>query len=89
MKLLNLWVSNLFSIGEANLSLEDIGLLLVTGYSKDEGSQNGSGKSSLTSKAITWGLFGSAPSGVKLDDVVNRHTEGPGRAVIDYEGIDG
>lgn len=89
MKLLNLWISNLFSIGEANLPLEDIGLLLVTGHSKDEGHQNGSGKSSLTSKAITWGLFGAAPSGVRVDNVINRHTKGPGRAVIDLIGVDG
>lgn len=89
MKLLSLKINNLFSIGEATLDLDEIGLVLVTGFSLDEGSQNGSGKSSLTTKAITWGLFGAAPPGVRLDDVANRHTDGKAEVEIEYVGVDG
>ena len=74
MKFLSYIADNLFSIGHVELDLSDVGLVLVTGYSKDEGSSNGSGKSSSTTKGITWTAYGQTPHGLKADKVVNRHS---------------
>ncbi len=63
--------------------------MLVRGYSEDEGSSNGSGKSSLARRSIIWVLFGVTPEGIRADDVVNRHTKGKSGAVLIFEGIDG
>ena len=75
MQPLNFEANNLFSIGHASLNLEDQGLLLITGYSKDEGDSNGSGKSSISSKGIIWTLYGATSEGLKADKVINRHIE--------------
>lgn len=73
MKFLQLKLNNIFSILGESVILEDRGLILITGYSKDEGSSNGSGKSSLINKGLLWTLFGETAGGVKGDDVINRH----------------
>jgi len=75
MKLLNFKASNLFSLGEVELSLDKRGLLLVTGHSNDEGGANGSGKSSLSSKGIVWVLYGATAYGDKADAVINRFAD--------------
>jgi|SRR5271166_704508 len=67
---------NLFSIGSAVLDLTGRGVVLVTGYSEDEQGENGSGKSSLTSKGIVWTLFGRTPRGSKGDSVINNKKTG-------------
>lgn len=63
--------------------------MLVRGYSRDEGSSNGSGKSSLARRAIIWAMFGVTPEGIKADGVINRHSKGPSGATLVFEGIDG
>ena len=73
MKLLELEYDNLFSLGKGSISLESLGLTLVTGFSKDEGSSNGSGKSSLANKAVLWTLFGETAGGLRADAVINIH----------------
>lgn len=89
MKLLNLKAKNIFSIGEAELPLEDRGLILVSGYSYDENNANGAGKSSLANKAICWGLYGQTAGGVRADDVINRHSNNePSSVDIDFIGAD-
>lgn len=75
MKLLRLEAENIFSLGKVDVDLENRGLILITGYSEDEGSSNGAGKSSISTKAILWTLFGQIPEDMKADEVVNRHAE--------------
>lgn len=82
MKFQWLKTDNVFSINSITLGLADLGLVLVTGHSYDDGGSNGSGKSSLVSKSLVWGLFGTSPDGVRADDVVNRHS-GRGHAFVE------
>jgi DNA repair exonuclease SbcCD ATPase subunit len=65
---------NVFSVDSVTIGLNDLGLILVTGYSHDEGGSNGSGKSSVCTKSLIWGLFGTTTDGVRADDVINRHS---------------
>ncbi len=78
------WIrsDNVFSISDVTLGLADLGLVLVTGHSYDDGGSNGSGKSSLVSKSLAWGLFGTSPDGIRSDDVINRHS-GRGHAFVE------
>jgi len=90
MKLLSLKAQDLFSIGEISIILEKRGLTLTTGYSQDEGSANGSGKSTVANKAILWTLFGRTAGGTKGDDVINRHVEEPFCwGEVKFQGVDG
>ncbi len=72
MKLLSFKAKNLFSLGDVSLDLDNRGLLLITGYSVDEGGANGSGKSSLSNKGLLWTLFGKTAGGERADAVINR-----------------
>ncbi|MDY6957704.1 MAG: AAA family ATPase [Halobacteriota archaeon] len=80
MRLLRLRASKLFSIGDepVEISLDNLGLVLITGRSVDEGSSNGSGKSTVANKAIIWTLFGQTAGGIRGDSVINRHLGGSG-----------
>ena len=89
MRLVKLKASNVFSLGEVEVDLDRRGLVLVTGYSSDEGGANGAGKSSLANKAIIWGLYGQTAGGLKADEVVNRHSALPHFVNIQFEGSDG
>jgi len=73
VRLLSLEAENVFSIGHVELDLTKRGVLLVTGYSEDEGSANGAGKSSVANKAILWGIYGRTASGSRADSVINCH----------------
>src|SRR3990167_10120871 len=88
MKLLNIHVENLFSISTADLSLDKRGPVLITGYSLDENTANGAGKSSLCSKSIVWCLFGQTVGGLRGDDVINRHMQKTATARIEFIGND-
>lgn len=89
MKLLTFKAKNIFSLGDIELNLKDRGLILVTGHSLDEGSSNGSGKSSIANKGILWTLYGYTAGGLKADDVLNRHGDTKtGWGKIDFEGTD-
>jgi DNA repair exonuclease SbcCD ATPase subunit len=74
MKLLSLKINNLFSIDEAEVSLADQGLVLVSGFSEDDGGSNGSGKTSLINRSLSWALFGISSDGLLGDDVVNQNS---------------
>lgn len=87
MRLLNFKFKNLFSLGSGEINLQSRGLTLITGYSEDEGSQNGAGKSSLANKAILWTLFGETAGGLRADSVLNRHGKRKGFGEISFEGI--
>ena len=60
-------------MGKVSVNLASRGLVLVTGFSQDEGGGNGSGKSSLANKAVLWTLFGETAGGLRADSVLNRH----------------
>ena len=79
---------NLFSISTADLSLDKRGPVLITGYSLDENTANGAGKSSLCSKSIVWCLFGQTVGGLRGDDVINRHMQKTATARIEFIGND-
>lgn len=72
MKIVNVSISNFMSIGQAQFSLDDIGLWLVQGENKDDTSQNsnGAGKSSIV-EAICWALFGETSRNESGDEVIN------------------
>lgn len=92
MKLLTFRAEHLFSIGKAEIDLESQGVVLVTGYSHDEGGANGSGKSSLSNKGLLWTLFGQTAYGTKGDSVINRHTKSKAITTMGevvFEGVDG
>ena len=72
MKVTRLQAKDIFSLGEIDINLENKGLCLVSGYSKDENDSNGSGKSSLAHKAITWGIWGETVIGAKADHVIKK-----------------
>lgn len=84
MKLKKLKAEGIFSLGKVDLDLQDRGLILITGYSEDEGSSNGAGKSSVSTKAISWALFGQIPGDIKAEEVVNIHTAGTGKAELEF-----
>ncbi len=63
MKLTRLILNNFLSFQNAEINLSNRGLLLISG-------KNGSGKSSLISKAISWVLFGQIIGGSKGDSVI-------------------
>jgi DNA repair exonuclease SbcCD ATPase subunit len=89
MKLLHLEARKIFSVGWISLDLEDRGLLLVNGYSYDEGSENGAGKSSIANKAIVWGLYGKTSGGARGDSVINQHTDKEDcYSKVKYIGVD-
>jgi DNA repair exonuclease SbcCD ATPase subunit len=75
MKFLSLSGIGLFSFASFAVDLNNKGLVLVTGRSLDEGSSNGSGKSSLINKSLLWTLFGQTAEGLKSDEVLNRRLE--------------
>lgn len=89
MKLLRFKYKNIFSLGEGEINLLSRGLTLITGFSEDEGSSNGAGKSSLANKGILWTLFGETAGGLKADAVLNRHTKNKCFGEIELEGKDG
>ena len=76
IKFLNLKLNNFLAFGEANIDLNDLGYVLVSGVNNnvdDMAKSNGSGKSSIW-EGIVWCLTGDTIRGTK--QVVNRFTTG-------------
>lgn len=74
MKLKKIYVKNFLSFQEAELDLENRGLILIDGDNQSETDAigtNGSGKSSIIS-AIFYALYGELPNGTGSDSVINR-----------------
>lgn len=86
MKIKSVSINNFLVIGEAKISLDDRGLVLVQGDNKDDGSanSNGAGKSSLVD-AISWCLFGITARGVTGDEVVNNKIGKNCRVSVDID----
>jgi DNA repair exonuclease SbcCD ATPase subunit len=89
VRLLSFEGKNILSIGHVKLSLEALGLTLVTGYSLDEGSSNGAGKSSIANKGVIWTLWGQTAGGLKADHILNRHGKKNGFGEVPFIGVDG
>ena len=88
MKWTKVYMKNFLSIREAEIDLDNRGLVLIEGKNKtNEAFQsNGSGKSSLLD-AIVYAIYDTTSKGVKADDVVN-NIENKNTAVI-LEGVRG
>lgn len=65
-------IENFLSIGQAQVSLANRGLLLIQGVNRENGgaSSNGAGKSSVVD-ALFWCLYGKTARGVGTDEVIN------------------
>lgn len=50
------------------------GITLIDGWNYDDGTSEGSGKSSILN-ALSWGLYGRIPKDVKIDEVINNASE--------------
>lgn len=72
MKWTKLKIQNFLSISNADMKLDDRGLILIEGINKTNGAfqSNGSGKSSLLD-AIVYALYDTTSKGIRADDVVN------------------
>lgn len=74
-----------FAISKTTYPINRRGPILVTGYSVDECGSNGAGKSSIISKALTWGLFGRTAGGLSGDDVVNQYVDNSVRPYVEIQ----
>lgn len=70
MRLQQLRIRNFGSVEEAEVPLDEQGLVLLEGENLDAGGSNGAGKTTLIPDAISWCLFGVTTKGLKSDDVV-------------------
>lgn len=70
MRLQHLRVHNFGSVEDAEVPLDEQGLVLLEGENLDAGGSNGSGKTTLVPDAISWCLFGVTTKGLKADEVV-------------------
>lgn len=77
-------------IAEAEVELNDRGLILIQGKNTDDTSanSNGSGKSTLMN-ALCWGIYGETANGLKADDVLSTGFENNCRVAIIIEDEDG
>lgn len=89
MKLINLKLKNLFSFDTLDFNLDKKGVLLITGWDQDNNTANGSGKSSLTSKSISWILYGKTINGLKGDEVKRINSEGESWGQIEFNSPTG
>lgn len=85
IKFLNLKLTNFLAFGNADIALNDLGYVLVSGINNnpdDMAKSNGSGKSSLW-EAVVWCLTGETVRGTK--QVVNRYTTDGTSVELDFK----
>ncbi len=87
MRYLNLTAKNLFSFKEVSFDFNNRGLLLITGTTEDN-EHNGTGKTTLSNKILSYVLWGETPCGAKTDSVVHKGTE-EAEGTVTFEGVDG
>lgn len=77
---------NFLSIGEAELQLDNRGLILIEGINdtNDTFQSNGAGKSTLLS-AITYALYGVTPNGLKADALINNSARKNMAVTLEFE----
>ena len=73
MKFTGLMISDFMSVKQADVDLEDRGLVLIQGENADEPSakSNGAGKSTIPD-ALCWCLFGNTARGLSGDDIIRK-----------------
>lgn len=86
MKFLSLKVENFMALAEANVDLNERGLVLIQGVNTDDtsASSNGAGKSTLMN-ALMWCLYGETATGYKGDDVLSTGNEKNCRVQVNIE----
>lgn len=82
----NIKAKNFLSLGEADINLDNRGLVLIEGKNNSNPTfeSNGSGKSSLMNM-ITYALYGQTSYGIKADDVINRVTGKNTEVILEVE----
>lgn len=88
MKIGYIDAENFLSIGKSHISLDfNQGLVLVEGNNKDNDTfeSNGAGKSSVSSEALLWCLYGQTVRGLKHDDVINTKVGKDCRVSVSFE----
>lgn len=79
-------MNNFMAIKEAELELDNQGLILIEGVNKtnDSFDSNGSSKSTLVS-SITYALYGKTEKGLKADDVVNKYEKKNTSVILSFD----
>lgn len=79
-------MNNFMAIKEAELELDNQGLILIEGVNKtnDSFDSNGSSKSTLVS-SITYALYGKTEKGLKADDVVNKYEKKDTSVILSFD----
>lgn len=82
----NIKAKNFLSLGEADINLDNRGLVLIEGKNNSNPTfeSNGAGKSSLMNM-ITYALYGQTSYGIKADDVINRVTGKNTEVILEVE----
>jgi DNA repair exonuclease SbcCD ATPase subunit len=71
MKVKELEVENILSIGQLSISFQDSGLVLLDGWNHDDNSHNGAGKSSIFN-ALSFAIYNKLPRKVTASEIVRR-----------------
>lgn len=89
MEILKVNINNFLTIGNADLALNEKGLVLLRGENLDDpsASSNGAGKSSIPD-AIYWGIYGETARGESGDSVVNHIAKKNCRVIITLQDGD-
>jgi DNA repair exonuclease SbcCD ATPase subunit len=78
-------LKNFFSYKEAHLTLNDKGLIAVSGYNKVNKKSNGAGKSALIAEAIVFALFGETIRKMSITKIPNRFTKSQCSVELNFE----
>lgn len=85
----NITIKNFMSVGNVTqcVQFDDAGLTLVLGNNVDlggEGSRNGTGKTTIVN-ALSYGLYGSALTNIKKDNLINKSNNKGMMVTVDFE----
>jgi len=86
MKLNKIFIKNFLSFQKAEIELNSLGLVLISGNNLDASSaeSNGSGKSTIA-EALVWVLFGQTFRGLTGDEVLNNKIKRDCEVTVDFE----
>lgn len=86
LKFKKVYAENYMSISNVELELDNQGLVLIEGINdtNETFQSNGSGKSTLLS-TVTYALYGTTPSGLKADAVINKEAKKNLSVILEFE----